>query len=141
MTKKLQIRNSTAEFLVFTNQAGENTIEVRIEDETVWLSQKLIAVLFEVEVNTINYHIKEILKSREQKEATIRNFRIVQIEGKRQVERDVEFYNLEMIISVGYRVNSDRAMQFRQWATNVLHDFAIRGYVLDKERRLWASVG
>ena len=127
MTKKLQIRNSTAEFLVFTNQAGENTIEVRIEDETVWLSQKLIAVLFEVEVNTINYHIKEILKSREQKDATIRNFRIVQIEGKRQVERDVEFYNLEMIISVGYRVNSDRAMQFRQWATNVLHDFAIRG--------------
>jgi len=78
MTKKLQIRNSTAEFLVFTNQAGENTIEVRIEDETVWLSQKLIAVLFEVEVNTINYHIKEILKAREQKEATIRNFRIVQ---------------------------------------------------------------
>ena len=134
MTKKLQIRNSTAEFLVFTNQAGENTIEVRIEDETVWLSQKLIAVLFEVEVNTINYHIKEILKSGEQKGATIRNFRIVQIEGKRQVERDVEFYNLEMIISVGYRVNSDRAMQFRQWATNVLHDFAIRGYVLDKER-------
>ena len=134
MTKKLQIRNSTAEFLVFTNQEGENTIEVRIEDETVWLSQKLIAVLFEVEVNTINYHIKEILKSGEQKGATIRNFRIVQIEGKRQVERDVEFYNLEMIISVGYRVNSDRAMQFRQWATNVLHDFAIRGYVLDKER-------
>jgi len=134
MTKKLQIRNSTVEFLVFTNQAGENTIEVRIEDETVWLSQKLIAVLFEVEVNTINYHIKEILKSGEQKGATIRNFRIVQIEGKRQVERDVEFYNLEMIISVGYRVNSDRAMQFRQWATNVLHDFAIRGYVLDKER-------
>jgi len=134
MTKKLLIRNSTAEFLVFTKQAGENTIEVRIEDETVWLSQKLIAVLFEVEVNTINYHIKEILKSREQKEATIRNFRIVQNEGKRQVERDVEFYNLVMIISVGYRVNSDRAMQFRQWATNVLHDFAIRGYVLDKER-------
>ena len=134
MTKKLQIRNSTAEFLVFTNQEGENTIEVRIEDETVWLSQKLIAVLFEVEVNTINYHIKEILKSGEQKGATIRNFRIVQIEGKRQVERDVEFYNLDMIISVGYRVNSDRAMQFRQWATNVLHDFAIRGYVLDKER-------
>lgn len=90
--------------------------------------------IFEVEENTINYHIKEILKSRELKEATIRNFRIVQIEGKRQVERDVEFYNLEMIISVGYRVNSDRAMQFRQWATNVLHDFAIRGYVLDNER-------
>ncbi len=134
MNKKIQIRNSTAEFLVFTTQTGENTIEVRIEDETVWLSQKLIAVLFEVEVNTINYHIKEILKSREQKDSTIRNFRIVQIEGKRQVEREVEFYNLDMIISVGFRVNSDRAIQFRQWATNVLHNFAIRGYVLDKER-------
>lgn len=134
MNKKIQIRNSTAEFLVFTTQTGENTIEVRIEDENVWLSQKLIAVLFEVEVNTINYHIKEILKSREQKDSTIRNFRIVQIEGKRQVEREVEFYNLDMIISVGFRVNSDRAIQFRQWATNVLHNFAIRGYVLDKER-------
>jgi hypothetical protein len=135
MDKKLQIRNSTAEFLVFTKQAGESTIEVRIEDETVWLSQKLISVLFDVEVNTINYHIKEIYKIQEQSErSTIRNFRIVQLEGKRQVERDVEFYNLDIIISVGYRVNSDRAMQFRQWATNVLRDFAIRGYVLDKER-------
>ena len=135
MSKKLQIRNSTAEFLVFTKQAGESTIEVRIEDETVWLSQKLISVLFDVEVNTINYHIKEIYKIQEQSErSTIRNFRIVQLEGKRQVERDVEFYNLDIIISVGYRVNSDRAMQFRQWATNVLRDFAIRGYVLDKER-------
>jgi hypothetical protein len=135
MDKKLQIRNSTAEFLVFTKQAGESTIEVRIEDETVWLSQKLISVLFDVEVNTINYHIKEIYKIQEQSEkATIRNIRIVQLEGKRQVERDVEFYNLDIIISVGYRVNSDRAMQFRQWATNVLRDFAIRGYILDKER-------
>jgi len=95
----------------------------------------LLAILFEVEVNTINYHIKEIYKIQEQKEeATIRNFRIVQTEGKRQVERNVEFYNLDMIISVGYRVNSERAIQFRQWATNVLRDFAIRGYVLDKER-------
>lgn len=133
--KNIQIRNSTAEFLVFTKQAGENTIDVLIEDETVWLTQKLLAVLFEVEVNTINYHIKEIYKTQEQsQEATIRNFRIVQTEGKRQVERDVEFYNLDMIISVGYRVNSDRAMQFRQWATNILRDFSIRGYVLDKER-------
>lgn len=133
--KNLQIRNSTAEFLVFTKQSGENTIEVHVEDETVWLTQKLLAVLFEVEVNTINYHIKEIYKTREQnEEATIRNFRIVQTEGKRQVERDVEFYNLDMIISVGYRVNSERAMQFRQWATNILRDFSIRGYILDKER-------
>ncbi len=135
MSKKLQIRNSTAEFLVFSKQAGENTIEVRIENETVWLTQKLLAVLFDVEVNTINYHIKEIYKVREQsEEATIRKIRTVQTEGKRQVEREVDFFNLDMIISVGYRVNSERAMQFRQWATNVLRDFAIRGYVLDKER-------
>jgi hypothetical protein len=134
-SKHLQIRNSTAEFLIFTSQAGENTIEVMVQDETVWLTQKMIAALFEVEVNTINYHLKEIYKSGElQEAATIRNFRIVQTEGKREVSRDVEFYNLDVIISVGYRVNSQRATQFRQWATSVLRDFAIRGYVLDKER-------
>lgn len=133
--KKLQIRNSTAEFLIFTSQAGENTIEVMVQDETVWLTQKMIAALFEVEVNTINYHLKEIYKYNElQETATIRKFRIVQTEGKREVNRDVEFYNLDVIISVGYRVNSSRATQFRQWATSVLRDFAIRGYVLDKER-------
>lgn len=93
--KKLQIRNSTAEFLIFTSQAGENTIEVMVQDETVWLTQKMIAALFEVEVNTINYHLKEIYKSGElQQSATIRNFRIVQTEGERKVNRDVEFYNL-----------------------------------------------
>lgn len=133
--KNLQIRNSTAEFLIFTAQASESTIEVMVEDETVWLTQKMLATLFEVEVNTINYHIKEIYKSAElQEAATIRIFRIVQTEGKREVTRDVEFYNLDVIISVGYRVNSSRATQFRQWATSVLRDFAIRGYVLDKER-------
>ena len=93
------------------------------------------ATLFAVEVNTINYHLKEIYKNKELvEESTIRNFRIVQIEGKREVTRDVEFYNLDVIISIGYRVNSIRATQFRQWATSVLRDFAIRGYVLDKER-------
>lgn len=133
--KNLQIRNSTAEFLIFTAQASENTIEVMVEDETVWLTQKMLASLFEVEVNTINYHLKEIYKSAElQETATIRIFRIVQTEGKREVSREVEFYNLDVIISVGYRVNSGRATQFRQWATYVLRDFAIRGYVLDKER-------
>ena len=132
---KLQIRNSTAEFLVFTAQAGENTIEVRVQDETVWLSQKMIAELFDVEVNTINYHLKEIYKSGELKEiSTILKFRIVQTEGKRNISRDIDFYNLDVIISVGYRVNSGRATQFRQWATGVLRDFAIRGYVMDKER-------
>ena len=133
--KKLRIRNSTAEFLIFTNQAGDNSIEVRVEDETVWLTQKMIAELFGVDVRTINYHLKEIYTTKELEEVrTIRNFRIVQTEGTREVTREVAFYNLDSIISVGYRVNSARATQFRQWATGILRDFAIRGYVLDKER-------
>ena len=133
--KKLQIRNSTAEFLIFTRQAGEDGIEVRVEDETVWLTQKLIAVLFEVNVRTINEHLGNIYSSGEQEKlATIRNFRIVQLEGSREVSRDVEHYNLDAIIAVGFRVNSARAIQFRQWAVGVLRDFAIRGYVLDKDR-------
>ncbi len=134
-SKKIQIRNSTAEFLIFTNQSKTSTIEVRYEDETIWLSQKLMSELFDVEVNTINYHLKEIYKSGEiQEQATIRKFRIVQQEGNRTVNRDVEFYNLDAIISVGYRVNSVRATQFRQWATQVLKEFAIKGYVLDRKR-------
>jgi hypothetical protein len=133
--KKLQIRNSTAEFLIFTKQEGKNTIEVRIEDETVWLTQKLMGVLFEVSVATINEHLANIFKTCEVTEAaTIRKFRIVQTEGTRQINREVEFYNLDAIIAVGFRVNSERATQFRQWAINILRDFAIRGYVLDKER-------
>jgi hypothetical protein len=129
------IRNSTAEFLIFTGQAGEKSIAARYEDETVWLSQKLMAALFEVGVNTINYHLKEAYESGEvAPEATIRKFRIVQTEGKREVARQVDFYNLDAIISVGYRVNSVRATQFRQWATQVLREFAIKGYVLDRKR-------
>jgi len=133
--KNKLIRNSTAEFLIFTSQSGEKSIEARYEDETVWLSQKLMATLFHVEVNTINYHLKEAYKSGEIEEnRTIRKFRIVQTEGQREVARDVDFYNLDAIISVGYRVNSVRATQFRQWATNVLREFAIKGFVLDKKR-------
>lgn len=132
---KQLIRNSTVEFLTFTAQSGEKSIEARYEDETIWLTQKLMGELFEVGVNTINYHLKEIYKNSEIEEnRTIRKFRIVQIEGKRQVERQVDFYNLDAIISVGYRVNSTRATQFRQWATQVLKQFAIKGYVLDKKR-------
>lgn len=132
--KKL-IRNSTIEFLIFTGQSGEQSIEARYEDETIWLSQKLMATLFDVGVNTINYHLKEVYESGEvQPEATIRKFRIVQTEGNREVARSVDFYNLDAIISVGYRVNSVRATQFRQWATQVLREFAIKGYVLDKKR-------
>lgn len=129
------IRNSTAEFLIFTGQAGEQSIEARYEEETVWLSQKLMAELFAVDVRTISEHLKNIYETGEaQPEATIRNFRIVQTEGARQVTRKVDFYNLDAIISVGYRVNSVRATQFRQWATSVLREFAIKGYVLDKKR-------
>jgi hypothetical protein len=133
--KKAAIRNSTAEFLIFTGQAGENGIEVRIVEETVWLTQKLMAVLFEVSVRTINEHLTNIFNQNEIDEnSTIRHFRIVQNEGGREVSRNIEFYNLEAIIAVGFRVNSTRAIQFRQWATSILRDFALRGYVLDKER-------
>lgn len=127
--KKLQIRNSTAEFLIFTRQAGEKGIEVRVEEETVWLTQKLIAVLFGVTVPTVNEHLANLYAQKEISEpATIRNFRTVQKEGRREVARNVDFYNLDAIIAVGFRVNSVRATQFRQWAIAVLRDFAIRGY-------------
>ncbi|MDD4149574.1 MAG: virulence RhuM family protein [Bacteroidales bacterium] len=133
--KNKLIRNSTAEFLIFTSQEGSNSIEARYEEETIWLTQKLMGELFEVATNTINYHLKEIFKSGEVIEnRTVRNFRIVQTEGSRQVERQIDFYNLDAIISVGYRVNSIRATQFRQWATRVLKDFAIKGFVIDKNR-------
>jgi len=134
-SKNLLIRNSTAEFLIFTAQDGEQNIEARYEDETVWLSQKLMAVLFDVDVRTVNEHLKNIYTQQElTPDATIRKFRIVQKEGTRDVSREVDFYNLDAIISVGYRVNSVRATQFRQWATRVLREFAIKGYVLDKKR-------
>ena len=132
---KQLIRNSTAEFLIFTGQAGEQSIEARYEDETIWLTQKLMAQLFDVTVPTIYEHLKNIYDQGELvREATIRKFLTVQIEGKREVSRNVDFYNLDAIISVGYRVNSVRATQFRQWATQVLREFAIKGYVLDKKR-------
>ena len=134
-SQKLMIRNSTAEFLIFSNQAGEGGIEVKYEDETIWLTQKLMAELFDVSIPTVNEHIKSIYEERELVEAaTIRKFRIVQNEGEREVARNVAYYNLDAIISVGYRVNSTRATQFRQWATNVLKEFAVKGFVLDKKR-------
>ena len=130
--KKLRIRNSTAEFLVFTAQAGEEGIEVRLADETVWLTQKLIAALFDVDVRTISEHLGNIFGSGELSEdSVVRKFRNTAADGKQYL---TSFYNLDSIISVGYRVNSVRATQFRQWATGVLRHFTIRGYVLDKER-------
>ena len=132
---KLQIRNSTAEFLIFTQQAGEDGIEVRVAEETVWLTQKLMAILFDVTIPTISEHLANLYSQGEiGRDPTIRKFRIVQKEGERDVARDVEFYNLNAIIAVGFRTNSTRAIQFRQWAAAVLRDYAIRGYVLDKER-------
>ena len=131
-SKKIQIRNSTAEFLVFTTQAGEKGIEVRVEDETVWLTQKLIGVLFDVDVRTVSEHLQNIFNSGELTEsAVIRKFRNTASDGKSYL---TAFYNLDAIIAVGFRVNSARATQFRQWAIGILRDFAIRGYVLDKER-------
>lgn len=135
MENKKLIRNSTAEFLIFTVSSGEESIEVRYEDNTIWLSQKMMAVLFDVNVRTVNEHLINIYESKElSQEATIRNFRIVQKEGNREVTRTIDHYSLDAIISVGYRVNSQRATQFRQWATEILTNFAIKGYVIDKKR-------
>lgn len=130
--KKVQIRNSTAEFLIFSKQAGDDGIEVRIADGTVWLTQKLIGVLFEKGRSTITEHLRNIFETGELVEnAVCREFRHTAEDGK---EYKTKFYNLDAIIAVGYRVNSERATQFRQWSTTILRDFAIRGYVLDKER-------
>lgn len=131
-SKKLQIRNSTAEFLVFTSQSGGKGIEVRVEDETVWLTQKLIGVLFDKGRSTITEHLKNIFETGELDENSVcRDFRHTAEDGK---DYTTAFYNLDAIIAVGFRVNSTRATQFRQWAIGILRDFAIRGYVLDKDR-------
>lgn len=124
-----------SQFLLYSTEDGGQRIEVRMESGSVWLSQKLMAELFQVGVNTINHHIKGIYADNEQTpEATIRKYRIVQTEGKRQVTRLVDFYNLEMILAVGYRVRSHRGVQFRQWATERLKEYIVKGFVLDDER-------
>ena len=129
---KLIIRNSTAEFLIFTQQAGEGGIEVRYEEGTIWLTQKLMAELFDVDRRTIGEHLQNIYSSGElQEDSVSRKFRLTASDGKKY---PTQFYNLDAIISVGYRVNSKRATQFRQWATQVLSEFAIKGFVLDKKR-------
>ena len=131
-SKQLHIRNSTAEFLIFTAQAGEEAIEARFEDETVWLTQRLMAELFQVDVRTVSEHLRNIFASGElAEESVVRKFRITAADGKAYL---TQHYNLDAIISVGYRVNSIRATQFRQWATSILRDFAIKGWVLDKKR-------
>ena len=133
MAKDKNPKNS--EILLYNTPDGEVRIDVFFQDENAWLTQKKMAELFDVEVNTINYHLKEIFESAELSEkATIRKIRIVQKEGVREVSREVEFYNLDVIIAVGYRVNSKRATQFRIWATKTLREYLIKGFVLDDER-------
>lgn len=135
MKKELSIRSSAAEFLIFETQAKQDSVEVRYEDNTLWLTQKMMARLFSVESNTITYHLKDLFKTKEiTEESTTRKFRVVQEEGNRQVTREILHYNLEAIISVGYKVNSIKATQFRRWATQILQQYAIKGYVLDKKR-------
>ena len=134
---KITIRSSAAEYLTFIAATGDNpqSIEMRYEDENIWLTQKMLAVLYDVETHTINYHIKKIFEDMElEPMATIRKFRIVQIEGTRTVERDVEHYNLQTIIAVGFKVNNEHAVQFRKWANTIVKEYTIKGWVMDKER-------
>ena len=122
-------------FLLYTGNDGKVNVEVFLKDETIWLTQKAIGKLFGKSKATISEHLKKIYEEGElELDSTVRKFRTVQTEGARQVERDLEFYNLDAIISVGYRVNSYQATQFRIWATKTLKEFIIKGFVLDDER-------
>ena len=135
MSKKFEIRNSTAEFLIFHIQGKEDGVQVVYHNESVWCTQKAMAQLFDCSTDNIGLHLKNIYETGElTQEATTENFSVVQNEGERQVNRKLKFYNLDAIISVGYRVNSTKATQFRQWCTFILRQFAIRGYVIDKKR-------
>ena len=134
---EITIRTSAAEYLTYVASVGDqqDSIEMRYEDENIWLTQKMIATLYDVDVRTINEHIKKIYSDLElEEDSTIRNFRIVQTEGSRQVTRDTKHYNLQMIIAVGFKVNSERAVQFRKWVNQIAKDYTIKGWVMDDER-------
>ena len=136
-TKEITIRSSAAEYLTYIAATGDNekSFEMRYEDENIWLTQKMMATLYDVDVRTINEHIQKIFNDHELTEdATIRNFRIVQTEGVRQVEREIMHYNLQMIVAVGFKVNNERAVQFRKWANKIVKDYTIQGWVMDEER-------
>ena len=123
------------EIVIYQTEDQKTALEVRLQEDTVWLSQKELSELFMKEVPTINEHIRNIYKEDElDKNSTIRKFRIVRAEGKRQVAREIEFYSLDMIISVGYRVNSKRGTQFRIWATQTLKDHLAKGYTINEKR-------
>lgn len=135
MAKKFEIRNSTAEFLIFQIEGKEDGVQVVYHNESVWCTQKAMAQLFDVGVPAISKHLNNIFAEGELRPAsTVSKMEIVQVEGDREIKRQLDFYNLDAIISVGYRVNSTRATQFRQWCTFILRQFAIRGYVIDKKR-------
>lgn len=139
MKKKneVTIRSSAAEYLTFVASTGteQRNVEIRYEDENIWLTQKMLAVLYDVDVRTINYHIGKIYRDSElQESATIRKFRIVQQEGGRDIERLVNHYSLQMIIAVGFKVNSERAVQFRKWINEIAYSYTIKGWVMDDER-------
>lgn len=134
---KTTIRSSAAEYLTYVASIGDNpeSIEVRYEDENIWLTQKMLATLYGIELNTINYHIKKIYEDNElEEDSTIRNFRIVQKEGNREVSRNIAYYNLQMIIAIGFKVDNERAIQFRKWANQIVKDYTIKGWVMDDER-------
>ena len=136
-SKEITIRSSAAEYLTFVSAIGDQaeSVELRYQDENIWLTQRLMAELYGVEVPTINEHIQKIYADHElDDEATIRNFRIVQTEGTRQVSREVKHYSLQMIIAVGFKVNNERAVQFRKWANAIVKDYNIQGWVMDSER-------
>jgi hypothetical protein len=134
---EISIRSSAAEYLTFVAATGDNpqSIEMRYEDENIWLTQKLLATLYDVDIATINEHLKNIFEDKELSEgATIRNFLIVQIEGNRQVQRKIKHYNLQAIIALGFKVNNERAVQFRKWANSIVKQYTIQGWVMDVER-------
>ena len=140
MNKKkdeVTIRSSAAEYLTYVSSIGDqsDSIEMRYEDENIWLTQKMMATLYDVNVRTVNEHIKKIYSDSELEPiSTIRKFRIVQTEGSRQVSREVAHYNLQMIIAVGFKVNNERAVQFRKWANRIVKDYTIKGWAVDDER-------
>lgn len=135
--KEITIRSSAAEYLTYVAAIGDSpeSIEVRYEDENIWLTQKMLATLYGVNVATINEHISNIYKDNElEKDSTIRKFLIVQKEGNREVSRDIVHYNLQMIIAIGFKVDNERAVQFRKWANQIVKDYTIKGWVMDDER-------
>lgn len=135
MAKDIQVRNSVSDFLIFTKQTGGDGIQVRLHDENIWLTQKSMAQLFDCSTDNIALHLKNIFQTGELDEmATTEDSSVVQKEGERNVSRNMKFYNLDAVISVGYRINSVRATQFRKWATDILKQFTIKGYLLDKTR-------